>query len=209
VPEHDENGGAASDLFGAGILTKLDQDSGDFVMYGDGGDGELVPEDLWLVEGTRWAYLRYEDNKVVERRPYGNGVPKPRREDLEPPPPERGRDCWADTPYGLMTGWNTGMTLLVTGSSKSMQNAFIRLTRAIRTKREMGGLAVKPLIQLLSKEVPSPEYGSNYQVPRFPIRDWVLPNGSRVSQRSLRDELDDAVELPPRPTPEQFRARNR
>jgi hypothetical protein len=193
VPEHDEGDVGAGDFIGS--LVKLDQDSGEFLMFGDGGDGEILPEDLWVVEGIRWAWNRFEDNKVVERRPYGNGIPKPDRSELDPPPPEKGRDCWADTPYGYMIGWETGLSITVTGSGTSMRNAFIRLTRAIRTKQQMGGgLAVKPVIELHSRKVSGQGY-DDYWVPRFPIPDWVLPDGSRVSKRgrSLRDDLDDEI----------------
>ena len=187
VPEHEEEG-RDGDLVNIGILTKLDQDSGEHLMYGDGGDGDPVPEDLWIVEGIRWAWLKYEDKKIVERIPYGNGVPKPAREDLDPPPPERGRDCWADTPYGLMTGVKSGLTIVVTGSGVSMQNAFKRLTRMVRTKREMTGLAVKPMIELHCKEVPGKPGFDDYWVPRYPARDWLRPDGMRLSGRPARDE---------------------
>jgi hypothetical protein len=148
-------------------------------------DGSPLPSDaVYLVVGSSYEWLKYdEDGHVVDRLPYGNGVPMPRREELDPPPPadpEKERDCWSNTGQLMLVDFETGNEYTFSTSGKwGRGGAGIGgVVRQIREKRQREAIAISALIRLESERKEGRKGFRPFHVPKFPILGWQMPDGT-------------------------------
>jgi hypothetical protein len=179
-----ENESGSNDFGDGYYKAKLDQESGEFLKSGLDLEEEtpVSQETVWEVDGNHFAQSVFKDGERVARYPYGGGTPKlPRDDPRFPPKPERGLDPVLDSGFLHLTDPQSGERLTVYGGSVSMRGEIARLAREIKT-RQGAHAELRPLIRLRSKQRRSQKYQTEYWVPIFQVVDWMLPDGTRLSQ---------------------------
>jgi hypothetical protein len=164
----------------------LDQETGSYlsIELGNPAPVKLPENEEWEVDGYHYNMLLWKEHEIIDRKPYGHGLAKPRRETLEPEPPKKGRDPWADTGYLYLTSAKTGRQITLYGSADSLRRAIGAVIKEIRlmrdhVKRSEGDAAtVVKLIRLKSQQRHSTKYDSDYRVPVFEHVKWHRPGGS-------------------------------
>jgi hypothetical protein len=176
-----ENHGGDTAFIGSRV--KLDQDTGEYLKYGmDLLEPEVLPKNTECeVNGSRFAYVHLEEGVQTEFIPYGNGVPKPQREDLLPSKPVKTLDPWVDTGYLYLTVLQTGEQITVYGGGETLRRAINRLAMQIKS-RQQNHPGVRALIRLNSRPAFSRQYHKRYHAHIFTTFDWLLANGQRLTQ---------------------------
>lgn len=157
-------------------------------------------------EGWTKSWIKFEENKVVERRLYciARGEKPPEREDLDDQDKSdwtkgldgKPQDPWQ--PQSLLPLENpmSGEIVVFASSSFGGKRAVADLCSAW-AKREQRGYRGQPLVQLQSVEMPTKKFGK-VQRPEFKITGWTDTAGDAfvdapTSKKTAADAVDDEI----------------